>query len=464
MRLDRYFKKIQVLVISLFLTIFCSYSAEHNISYQDYFDNYLLPYYKEPLGSTTEQMRKDIIILCLNNQSDAHRKLLLAFNFFHPAVETLQKTHIQKNKKMKLLNTFLDHGHIGPYEYVEHVCALDYYSQLLHVPKLSDVLISHLLNWGVNPFTHAAHEKSQLLFSQRLPTFTQHHWGLDEGALVDIKKIPTDSLNTESVDFFCSKVSGYASQRATFFRDQVQINNKFINDKKFPSLFVLASLSVIKKTIEIGQNNLVIGDFFPTVIGWMNNQNNRKLFFSILLLHPESVINSVGLPYPKTQLDLLNKLYKSYRQLSPLEYLSYRAIIEYLPNFFFSKNMSISALHKVLELGADPRVAFDDIQRSNTNIAAMLWQCDVGRIDLCAKTIIYKNYKKHFPSLLQLLNYMRQNSNVDIQKYLIYAHVHQKKEALEYLKKKVGLTQDTITLLENNNIIQEKIKKNDGGI
>lgn len=131
---------------------------------------------------------------------------------------------------------------------------------------------------------------------------------------------------------------------------------------------------------------------------------------------------------------------------------------------FFLKKYVYKCAAQSFGVGADPRVAFDDIQRSNTNIAAMLWQCDVGRIDLCAKTIIYKNYKKHFPSLLQLLNYMRQNSNVDIQKYLIYAHVHQKKEALEYLKKKVGLTQDTITLLENNNIIQEKIKKNDGGI
>ncbi|MFZ5953830.1 MAG: hypothetical protein ACOYT8_01880 [Candidatus Dependentiae bacterium] len=385
------------------------------------------------------------------------QKKIVSFLVCHPLLTTTDKKDLLHIKKRDMLFFLAGKQIISSQEYLDHIAMLCYFPTLIHAPAMGYGIRKLLADWGVNPLWNKKKNWQEAL---QLYSPAVRNQLIKSASCVKNQTYCNhliDDLSNASIEHYINHTHECALQRLSFYKRQITDNAAF-NKKSVPTLAAMIGIKLINNAISWDEHEKKI--IIPkTLVGFFKQLNisQQNLFLSLLMFHPNSPINSVFSLARK--LSTLNAIYPV---MSVQQYVYYRTIIEYFSSILTVNNLSLSVVHKILDMGGDPRAVLNNCSAIKKTALKALEGCDYRWANLAILNIISfekKCFKACEEKLSYYLMHLQNETFVDFTPYFLQAIKEKNYYALKFLLRVVRPGKNDLQKFKNNHIEDKKIKK-----
>lgn len=382
------------------------------------------------------------LLQSLKKLDQPSKKKVISFMFTHPLFATRSKEDIVHVKKRDLLYYLSSEEIINSEEYLDYAALLCYFPLLLYAPKIGHETRQLLADWGVNPLwgyeskvtkinkIHQQISKSPIMayYEPKVRNYFLKSLCVKDDAYYTSL---FDELSPEGIEKSAHDAYECALQRINFYKEQIKLNAVF-NKKSVPSLAALIGLQFLNKVFSWDDKKRHLRDP-QELISFLKQQDIRhqNLFTALLFFSPESLLNKQFSISKK--LDVLNVV-------SPIfsihRYVYYRTILEYFSSILNVSNLSFSVVHKVLDMGGDPRAVLNNCNAKKKAAIKTLEGCDHRWASLAIFNIISlekKCFKACEEKLGHYLMHLQKELLVDFMAYFLHAIKEKNYYALKFL-------------------------------
>jgi hypothetical protein len=382
------------------------------------------------------------LLQALKKLDQSSKKKVISFMFTHPLFATRSKEDIVHVKKRDLLYYLSSNEIINSEEYLDYAAMLCYFPLLLYAHKIGHETRQLLADWGVNPLwgydvkatkinkMHQHMSKSPIMayYEPKIRTYL-----LKSLCAKDDMYYNTlfDELSPELIEKSAHHAHECALQRINFYKEQIKLNAIF-NKKSVPSLAALIGIQLLNKVFFCDEKKQQKKDP-QELVRFLKQQDtgHQNLFTALLFFSPESPLNQQFSISKK--IDVLNVV-------SPIlpthRYVYYRTILEYFSSILNVSNLSFSVVHKVLDLGGDPRAVLNNCNAKKKAAIKTLEGCDHRWASLAIFNIISlekKCFKACEEKLAHYLMHLQKELLVDFMAYFLHAMKEKNYYALKFL-------------------------------
>lgn len=437
-----------------------------SFDYKQFYHHAIKPYLaSDPNDAAMVSESGDALLKSLKKLNTLQQKKIISCVVANPLFAAHSNKEMLHVKKRDLLYYLSSKEIITSEEYLDHVAMLCYFPFLLHAPKMTNHVLQLLADWGVNPllgFNSNARKitkeisKSSLMayYEPKIRTYLLKSLSVKDDTYYEtlFDELSNDALEKSANHFYECSV-----QRISFYKEQIKLNAIF-NKKSVPSLSALVGIQLLNKFFFWDEKKQQLSDPHALVTFFKQQDiRHQNLFTALLLFSPDSFLNKqFSLSKKLDVLNIVSSLFSIHR------YVYYRTIIEYFSSILNVSNLSFSVVHKILDVGGDPRAVLNNCNAKKKAAIKTLEGCDSRWANVAIFNIISleKNcFKACEEKLAYYLMHLQKEGIVDFMPYFMHAIKEKNYYALKFLLRVVRPGIEAARRIKDYDTSDKKIKK-----